>query len=217
VTARVRFTDASDGDLRVTQPASTLQERRSRLLPLPWTWLHQVHGAEVVVVDSPGQHAGLAADAAVTGQLDAVLAIHTADCVPVALISAEGVVGAVHAGWRGLAAGTVEAGVTALRELGATVVTAVIGPCIRPECYEFGQTELDRLAERYGPEVRARTSEGTHSLDLPATVRAALARADVSEVEDVALCTACDQRFFSHRARGDVGRQAMLVWLEPSG
>jgi YfiH family protein len=165
-------------------------------------------------VDEPGQHAGARADAAVTATPGAVLAVHTADCAPLALVGAGGVVGAVHAGWRGLAGGVVEAAVARLRERQAGAVRAVVGPCIHPECYEFGPDELATLAARYGPEVEGRTSWGRPALDLPATVRAALARAGVSEIGLAPQCTACDLRFFSHRARGDTGRQAMLVWMD---
>jgi YfiH family protein len=211
--AHVRFTQAADGDLRVARPAAELTAARTRLLRLPWTWLHQVHGAEVVVVERPGQHEGADADAAVTDELGAALAIHTADCVPLALVGSRAV-GAIHAGWRGLEAGVVEATVDQLHRLGATDLRAVVGPCIHPECYEFGSTELERVADRYGPGVWSQTSWGAPALDMPAAVNAALKQSGVEDIDIVALCTVCDQRFFSHRARGDVGRQAMLVWLE---
>jgi YfiH family protein len=210
----VRFTRAGDGDLRVTQPADQVEVRRRRLLDRPWTWLRQVHGPRVVVVEHPGQWAGTEADAAVTAEPDAVLAIHTADCVPLALVGSDGVVGAVHAGWRGLTSGVVEAAVTEMRRLGAVDLQAVVGPCIHAECYEFGADDLALLVERYGPSVAARTRAGTPALDLPAAVTEALRRVDVDAVEVVAACTACDPTFFSHRARADVGRQALLVWME---
>lgn len=216
----MRFTEAADGDLRVTRPVDDLAVLRERLVALPWTWLHQVHRAEVVVVDEPGQHAGDDADAAVTDRPGAVLAIHTADCVPVALLATDlDVVGAVHAGWRGVEAGVVEATVGRLRQEGARDLHAVLGPCIHAECYEFGADELDRMADRYGPAVRAVSSDGRPALDMPAVVRAALVGAGVAgdDVDDVDICTACDRRFFSHRARGDVGRQAMLVWMDGPG
>jgi len=212
--ARVRFTTRADGDLAVTQPDPVVAAARVRVLDRPWSWLHQVHGAAVVVVEQPGEHAGARADASVTARPGAALSVQTADCAPVALLSAEGVVGAVHAGWRGLEAGVVEAAVAAMRRKGAAALHAVLGPCIHPGCYEFGEPELGRLAARYGPAVRGRTTRGTPALDLPAAVRAALAAAGVTQVDEVPVCTACDTRFFSHRARGDTGRQAMVVWVE---
>ncbi|HEY8545919.1 MAG TPA: polyphenol oxidase family protein [Acidimicrobiales bacterium] len=209
---RHRFTSRADGDLAYAADPAPV---RARLSPYPWTYLHQVHGADVVTVEEPGQHTGADADAAVTRVPGAVLAVHTADCAPVALLSPQGVVGAAHAGWRGLEAGVLEATVAAMRALGAEDIHAVLGPCIRPECYEFGKDDLDRLAERYGDGVRGVTSWGTPALDVPAGVRAALAAAGVGRLDDEGACTACDDRWFSHRARAETGRQALLVWLEP--
>jgi copper oxidase (laccase) domain-containing protein len=159
---------------------------RARSPDPAWTCLQQVHGAGVVVVDRPGACRGEEADAAVTSVPGAVLAVFTADCAPVALASPEGVVGAVHAGRRGLEAGVVEAAVAELRAQGATRVEAALGPCIHAECYD---------------------------IDVPAGVRAALDRAGAVLVHDEDVCTACSSEHFSWRARRDDERQAMLVWL----
>lgn len=173
-----------------------------------WTVLHQVHGSTVVTVDGPGARRGEDADAAVTTVPGARLAVFTADCAPIALASPEGVVAAVHAGWRGLHAGVVEAAAARMRELGATRIQAALGPCIHAECYEF----VD-VAEWFDAEAQATTAEGRPALDLPAAVGIALRRADVELVHDEDACTAClVERYFSHRARGEVERQAMVVW-----
>jgi len=136
----------------------------------------------------------------------------SADCAPVALASREGVVGVAHAGWRGLLGGVLERAVAAMRALGAGEIEAVLGPCIRPPCYEFGADDLDRVAARLGDGVRGRTASGAPALDLPAGVGAALERAGVDDLRDVGLCTACTPGYFSHRARGDRGRQALALW-----
>jgi hypothetical protein len=198
-TAHVRFSGAADGDFAIGQPGDVLVARRRALVPLPWTWLHQVHGNRVVVVDEPGAQAGASADAAVTTRAGAALAIQTADCTPVALIADEGVVAAVHVGWRGLVAGVVEGAAEAVRRAGGRRVRAVIGPSIHPCCYEFGAADLDRVAARYGDGVRA-----------------TLAAIPDTEVLWAGLgCTGCGTPpMFSHRARGDTARQAMVVWLE---
>lgn len=186
----------------------------------PWTWLHQVHGATVVTVTRPGQHAGAEADGAVTATPGAALVIRTADCAPVALL-ADGVVGLAHAGWRGLMAGVIEATVDAMRALGAVDMRAELGPCISPTNYAFGADDLAAVAARLGPEVRATTIDGRPALDLRAAVRAALARAGVDRLHDTAgmlggACTAAAEgELFSHRARGDTGRQATFTWLAP--
>lgn len=144
------------------------------------------------------------------------LVVRTADCAPVALL-AEGAVGIVHAGWRGLAAGVVEAAVDALSRLGVDpgVVRAEVGPCIRAGCYEFDGGGRDELAARYGDEVRATTLWGTPAVDLVAAARAALGRAGVRDVVVAGGCTACDTTWHSHRARAEHARQASSVWLEP--
>jgi YfiH family protein len=177
-----------------------------------WTWLHQVHGADVVTVTTPGEHAGADADAAVTAVPGCVLAVRTADCAPVVLLGAASVA-VVHAGWRGLLAGVVERAVAAMAGLGDAPRAAHLGPCIRVGCYEFDGPELDEVAARYGDAVRGATTWGTPAMDLPATVHAALAEAGVPEVHDASGCTACDARWYSHRARGEQGRFATTAWL----
>lgn len=178
----------------------------------PWTWLRQVHGAGVAVVRSPGEAAGVEADAAVTDHAGAALCVLVADCAPLALSSPEGVVGVAHAGWRGLAAGVVPATVDAMRDLGASRVDVALGPCIHPECYEFSPDDLDHVAGLLGDTVRGKTAAGDPALDVPAAVRAAVAGAGADLVADTGPCTACSPEHYSHRARGEVERQAVVVW-----
>jgi YfiH family protein len=182
--------------------------------PAVWTCLRQVHGATVHVVDgrSAGGHDhGIPpADAVVTSDPEAVLAILTADCGPVALV-APGVLGAVHAGWRGVAAGVLESAAARIRERARGPVQAVLGPCVRPCCYEFSPADLEPIAARLGPEVVGRTSTGGPALDLPRAIAAALSAAGVYEVTDLGICTACSADHFSHRRDGRTGLQAMLV------
>lgn len=165
-------------------------------------------------VEAPGAHAGTEADAAVTAVPGAVVSVQTADCAPIALIG-EGAVAAVHAGWRGLAAGIVASSVEAVRDLAPGPVRAVVGPCIHPSCYEFGDADLDEVASALGDHVRSTTAAGRPALDLPAGVHAALAAAGVTEVDDRGTCTACSDAHWSHRAGGDPERQALAVWIAP--
>lgn len=201
----VVFTDRSHGDLAVA-PGGVDGA------PEPWTVLRQVHGARVVVVTAPGEHRGEEADAAVTATPGCTLVVRVADCAPVAL-EADGVVGVAHAGWRGLAEGVLPRTIAAMRELGATDIRATLGPCIRPGCYEFGAEDLDRVAAEVGDHVRGTTTWGTPALDVPAAVRAALAAAGVTDVHDAGTCTACSPDHWSHRARGDRERQAVVAWI----
>jgi YfiH family protein len=204
-------TQRAHGDLAVEGEPSALHRRRDAVVAGPWTWLHQVHGAEVVRVTRAGEHAGVAADAAVTTVEGAPLSVQTADCAAV-LLWAHEAVGVAHAGWRGLMAGVVEATAAAMTELGHPPGGAVLGPCIRPRCYEFGAAELDMLTRRYGTEVAGTTAWGTPALDLAAAVDAACSSFGVELVDD-GTCTACSPHHWSHRAGGDRGRQALVAWL----
>ena len=183
------------------------------MIDYPWTWLRQVHGNAVITVTEPGEAAGLASDAVVTATAGAAIAVHTADCAPVLLL-ADGAVGVVHAGWKGLASGVIEAAAAALVDLGHPPRQAILGPCIRARCYEFGIDDLDHVADRYGPTVRSTTSWGSPALDVAAGVRAACDGLGV-ELTDSAVCTACSPSHWSHRARADAGRQALVAWIEP--
>lgn len=160
----------------------------------------------------PGMVSGTDADALVATDAEAALAVFSADCATVALASPEGLMGAVHAGWKGVLAGVVDRAVEAIWALGATAVFAGLGPCIRAECYEFGPTDLDRVAAAVGPEVRAVTRWGTPALDLPAAVGSALAASGAELVVSDGTCTGCSPDHYSYRASGAVERQALVVW-----
>ncbi len=128
-----------------------------------------------------------------------------ADCLPVAL-GTDGAVAMVHAGWRGLAAGVLEEGVRAVQELGgAGEMVAVIGPGAGVCCYEVGE----EVHTAFGGAHR-----NGRRIDLAAIARDRLRAAGVTDVRDVAACTICDTRFFSHRReRALAGRQAGVAWL----
>ena len=158
----------------------------------------QVHGTDVIEADSEDV---AEADGQVTARRGVATMALTADCLPIALVSPEGV-GMLHAGWRGLANGVIDNGVTRLRELGAERIEAAIGPGAGPCCYEVG------------PEVHAAFGTSGRTVDLKAIARERLAEAGVAAVHDCGLCTMHDpERFFSHRRdRGVTGRQAGVVW-----
>ena len=205
---RVAVTDRTDGDFAVGAP--DVERRRRHLVDRPWRWLHQVHGAEVVDGDDPTVRPGVDGDAVVTSGSDVALAVQAADCVPIALINLDGPIGVVHAGWRGLVAGVIEAAAEELRQRSTGEVVAVVGPHIRTECYEFGP-ELDELVERFGPEVAGHTAAGTPALDLSAVVRTVLAGASIDVAVDDGRCT-CAEELFSHRWGGDRERHALVAW-----
>lgn len=214
--ARATFHARPLGDLAVTVPAEEVGARRRDVVDLPWTWLTQVHGADVVTVTRPGEHAGARADAAVTAVPGAAIAVTTADCVPVLLVGAgERAVGVAHAGWRGLLGGVVGAAAEAMAALGAPPVRAHLGASICAAHYEFGEDDIATVAARWGDGVRATTADGRPALDVQAGVLRALAEVGVTDVEVEPHCTAeRPDLYWSYRARGEAGRFATVAWLE---
>jgi YfiH family protein len=215
------------------------------LAGLPWALARQVHGARVLRVDAgrPGQDPGAGppgvevvrlgqgppegkppvgeADGLVTTDAGVVLAVLTADCAPVLLADpGAGVVGAVHAGWRGLAAGAVEAGVAAMAALGADLAATVglVGPAVGGCCYEVGPEVREAVGARL-PAALATTRDGRPAIDPAAAAAQALARAGVGQVRVAGECTVdAKERFFSHRRdAGRTGRQAGLIAMVGRG
>lgn len=177
----------------------------------------QVHGNDVVLVGPEGPrhdvhgHLHAVADGLVTTEPGVTLGVRAADCVPLLLADADaGVIGACHCGRPGVVAGIVPATVSAMRELGATSITAWIGPHVCGRCYEVPEEMREDVAA-VEPATRATTSWGTPSVDVGAGVRAQLARAGVAVV-DVSRCTMESPDLFSYRREGPrSGRQAGLV------
>jgi YfiH family protein len=157
-----------------------------------------------------GQSTPAEADGQATAKTGIGLMVLTADCLPIALGTADAVA-MLHAGWRGLAGGILEHGVRALRELGARgSLVAAIGPGAGVCCYEVGDDVRSAFAG-YGAAV----SRG-RNLDLKAIARIELERAGAVRVHDVELCTICSDPslFYSHRRdHGVTGRQAGVAWL----
>jgi polyphenol oxidase len=184
-------------------------------LPQEPVWLAQVHGTVVADLDVSTPRGP--ADAAITRQPGRVCAILTADCLPVVLAAESGeVVAAAHAGWRGLAAGVLEATVTALGVPGAQIV-AWLGPAIGPAHFEVGEEVREAFV---GPDPQTASAfrlnaKGRFMADLPWLARARLARMGVTRIYGSTQCSFADaQRFFSHRRDGLTGRQATLIWRE---
>ncbi len=204
-----RFTTVADGDL--AWGSGGVEARRAAVIDLPWTWLRQEHGAAVVVADRPGGGAGAVADAVLTAVPGGAVAVAVADCAPVVLL-APGAVGVVHAGWRGVVAGIVlPAAVERLRTLADGPIRAVVGPCIGPECYEFGAEDLARVTAVSGAGAEGVTAAGALALDLRAAVAASLRLCGVDDVDHEGGCTACGGSWWSHRARAARRRPAAVA------
>lgn len=207
-------------------------------LPSAPRWLRQVHGTGVVRFahppagaspgrDTPDAQAAHAvaqpplepeADAAATSTPGVVLAILTADCLPVAFAADDGSeVAAAHAGWRGLAGGVLEATLSAMRTPVQRVV-AWLGPAAGPRAYEVGAEVRDAFVSSDAATALAfaATRPGHWHADLYALARHRLAAAGLApaRVHGGGLCTLSDaSRFYSHRRDQRTGRMATLVWM----
>jgi polyphenol oxidase len=207
------------GDHVGDMPAAVAQNRNrlraAARLPAEPVWLAQVHGVEVRDLDAAGP--GAEADAAVTRTPGRVCAILTADCLPVLLAADSGdAVGAAHAGWRGLAAGVIEAAVHTLGRAPKTLL-AWFGPAIGPRHFEIGDEVREALL-RADPGAEAAfepNARGRFMADLPLLARRRLERLGIERIYGGGTCTFQDsERYFSHRRDGRTGRQATLIWLE---
>ncbi|MBL6749201.1 MAG: peptidoglycan editing factor PgeF [Nevskia sp.] len=203
------------------RPESIVENRRrvAQALRLPQEpcWLRQVHGTRVVRL--PDAEALPQADAAYAQAAGAVCAVQAADCLPVLLCDEAGtMVAAAHAGWRGLAAGVLEATVAALPAAPARLL-AWLGPAIGAEAFEVGAEVRARFVECDRAAASAFVAAGRPDkffADLFALARRRLGAAGVTRVYGGGVSTHADPaRFFSYRRDGVTGRMAALIWLEP--
>ncbi len=187
--------------------------------------LYQIHSPDVTTVDEPWEGSGPRRDAMVARRPGLALGILTADCAPVLFAEPSGVIGAAHAGWRGVLAGVLEATVAAMTRLGAQPgrIAAVIGPCIQQPSYEVGPEfpapflAQDAANERFfEPAPRA----GHFLFDLPGLAAARLAAQGLAAIE-VSPADTCAEaaRFFSYRRAAlggepHYGRLLSLIALE---
>jgi polyphenol oxidase len=198
---------------------TAVRENRSRLrtaltLPAEPVWLKQVHG--VAVVDAAQGGVEPEADGAFAAQPGTVCAVLTADCLPVLLCNRAGTkVAALHAGWRGLAGGVIEAGVEALSVPGSELL-AWLGPAIGPEVFEVGPEVRAAFVQDDAQAAQAfrAAREGKYLADIYLLARLRLQRLGVTAVYGGGLCTVTDSaRFYSYRRDGATGRMASLIWL----
>ena len=185
--------------------AEALGIPRGRLL-----FMAQCHGADVAVATGPWEGDPPAVDAVVTDRPGLALAVLVADCTPILLADPQaGVIGAVHAGRPGLAAGVVDAAVQAARDLGARALQACVGPSVCGRCYEVPE-ELRAEVAALHPRSSTVSWTGTPALDVAAGAVARLHALDVP-LTWVPGCTREDPRFFSYRRASRTGRCAGVV------
>ena len=212
---------AADGDAPDVVARNRAQLVELAGLPSAPHWLKQVHGIDVVRVDAPADTAAPEpeADALVTSVPGVVLAILTADCLPVVFAAKDGrEIAAAHAGWPGLSKGMLEATLAAMRTP-ATEVIAWIGPAAGPQRYEVGENVFDAFVSQDAGAAAAfaPTRPGHWLADLPALARRRLVASGVSadDIHGGDLCTISEPaRFFSHRRDGRSGRIATLAWIQ---
>ncbi|MCA1924978.1 MAG: peptidoglycan editing factor PgeF [Thiobacillus sp.] len=190
---------------------------RARLrawLPEEPAWLKQVHGTHVV---EAGAASGLQADACFSRACGRVCAVLTADCLPVLFCDRSGsVVAAAHAGWRGLAAGVLEAAVAAM-DVPPGEILVWMGAAIGPRAFEVGDDVRAAFVARH-PETGAafvpQGAAGKWLADIYALARIRLNRAGVQAIHGGGRCTYSEsETFFSYRRDGITGRMAAAVWL----
>lgn len=207
--------EAGAGEVRVLFTGVGPRDTREEVLAavaghaLPLAWARQIHSATVLDA-SPGLCGE--GDALVTRERGLALAVASADCVPVVLAGPDGIA-AVHAGWRGLAAGVIPAAVRAATAQPAAW-TAWIGPAAGACCYEVGEEVAAQVAAASAPEVVVPRPAGRPHLDLQAAARRQLAAAGVGDVRWLPQCTRCDaERLWSYRRQGTAaGRNLAFVW-----
>jgi YfiH family protein len=208
------------GDL----PANVLANRAllKNILPAEPLWLHQIHG---VGISTPLNRMN-EADAIVSNIPGEVLAIMTADCLPVLFANKAGtIVGAAHAGWRGLCAGVLENAVTAMHGLAANgdagEILAWLGPAIGPQTFEVGEDvvqafQSSEIAYSQDAFIPIPQKSEKYLANIYSLARTRLYAIGVHQVEGGQFCTVTQaDRFFSYRRDGITGRFASLIWINP--
>ncbi len=211
-----------DLGLHVGDREDDVRENRRRLralLPAEPAWLTQVHGATVVDAANAAGAPPPCADASFSNRPGVVCAILTADCMPVLLADVNGkVVGAAHAGWRGLAGGVLENTLQAMRDAGAGDIVAWLGPAIGPANFEVGEDVRTAFIAHDPSAVGAFAPRpgvsGKYLADLYALARLRLGAAGVTAIGGGGHCTVAEpQSFYSYRRDGVTGRMATLIWI----
>ncbi|MCY7355799.1 MAG: peptidoglycan editing factor PgeF [Lysobacter sp.] len=228
--SRPPFDSFNLGMRSADDPASVMANRRQLVahcaLPSEPHWLRQVHGVDVVRFDAPAVAASVAiaeegaesqADASMTSMPGTVLAILTADCLPVVFAADDGSeVAVAHAGWRGLAAGVLESTIAAMQTSPDRIISW-LGPAAGPGDYEIGEEVFAAFVshDERAESAFAATRPGHWRVDLYALARMRLADAGATRVFGGGLCTISDpQRFYSHRRDRRSGRMATIVYRQ---
>ncbi len=184
-------------------------------LPAAPVWLKQVHGVEVL--DAAHTRAGAIADGAYANRRGVVCAVLTADCLPVFICDRDGTtIALLHAGWRGLAAGVIEAGVKAMGIASGELI-AHVGPGIGPDSYEVGDDVRATFTGRDSTATDAfrPRGDGRWLADMPRLAQQRLRALGICDISVDARCTFRERdMFFSYRRDGVTGRMGTFIWLD---
>lgn len=199
-------------------PATVVHNRESLKcsyqLPSTPLWLHQVHGIDVALDDGTRFDEPMA-DASISQLKNSVLAVLTADCLPVLFCNVEGTeIAVAHAGWRGLAAGMLEATVHAMHSKPESLM-AWLGPAAGPSHYEVGEEVRSAFISRDSQAQSAfkLTRSGHYLIDMVAIARQRLQAVGVTKIYGGDYCTISDIAFYSHRREQRTGRMASVIWM----
>jgi len=186
----------------------------SKKLPQPPRWLKQIHSTQVI--NTQDWYAGIEADACISQTTEAVCAVMTADCLPILLCDVQGNhVAAIHAGWRGLAAGIIE-NTIAKMACHSNKLIAWLGPAIGPSAFEVGTEVRKAFVDINATDAVAFSAHDSQWLaDLYLLAQHRLKAAGISAIYGGNFCTFTDQqRFFSYRRDGVTGRMATMIWID---
>lgn len=181
-------------------------------LPGEPAWLDQTHSTTCVVIEETHNRR---ADAAITRDKRQVLAIMTADCLPILLCNREGTeIAAIHAGWRGLVNGIVEQTVETMHSQPKDLM-AWIGPGICASCYEVGDDMREQFQNRYDFSLPAFQKKDSKWLaDLPSLAALILENVSIPSIYKSNICTFEQKNdFYSYRREAQTGRMATLIWF----
>lgn len=210
--------------LHVDDDLDTVKRNRSLLqtelhLPTEPVWINQVHGIYVLQADQTSSLSDKTADASYTRQSNIVCTVLTADCLPILLCDHNAsCVAAIHAGWRGLAAGVIEQTIKTMHIPGSELL-AWLGPAIGPEAFEVGdEVKQQFCAVDPAAECTFKPSKNNRWLaDIYSLAKQRLVQCGVTAVYGGEYCTYSDtERFFSYRRDGKTGRMASMIWIENS-
>lgn len=189
--------------------------RQALKLPAEPFWLQQIHSAKAVPATAGSEKPPIAADASFSRQAGVVCAVMTADCLPVLLADEQGqTIAAIHAGWRGLAAGIID---NTLKQLPAHRYLAWLGPAIGPDCFEVGDEVRAAFVQRHRAFATAFKKQGQSKwlANIYQLARINLWQHHIDQIYGGELCTvSAPDCFFSYRRDGQTGRMATLIWRD---